>query len=278
MIPFRVRAVLAATVLSGIVAASVSGVVFAQAQTAQGVDRDTLLEIVTRMQRLEAEIQALRGQIEVQQNEIETLKRRQRDQYLDIDRRVQQFENLGIGDPIDTGMSGSSPAETMPGTEAGFPEVREPIDAQLETEAIADQEAPGTVALADPAVERAAYEQAFDLLKQQRYEEAARAFAMFLSDYPNGEYADNAQYWLAESNYVQRNFRPALMDFEKVLTDHPASTKVPDAELKIGFIQYEMKDWVRARAVLTQVVSSYPGTTVARLAEDRLRLMRIEGH
>ena len=53
---------------------------------------------------------------------------------------------------------------------------------------------------------------------------------------------------------------------------------MPDAELKIGFIQYELKDWTRARAVLNQVVSSYPGTTVARLAEDRLRLMRIEGH
>ena len=272
MILIRFRSVLAATVLISIVAVFVSGIVFAQSQPVQGIDRDTLLEIVTRMQRLEAEIQSLRGQIEVQQNEIEILKRRQRDQYLDIDRRVQQFENLGIGDPI---ASGSPSVETAP---AGFPEVRAPIDAQLETEGLSDEETPGTVALADPVVERAAYEQAFDLLKQQRYEEAARAFAFFLSDYPDGEYADNAQYWLAESNYVQRNFRPALSDFEKVLTDHSASTKVPDAELKIGFIQYELKDWDRARAILNQVVSSYPGTTVARLAEDRLRLMRIEGH
>ena len=101
---------------------------------------------------------------------------------------------------------------------------------------------------------------------------------LFLSDFPVGEYSDNAQYWLADSTYVQRNFAPALRDFEEVLTGYPSSTKVPDAELKIGFIQYELKDWTRARAVLNQVVSSYPGTTVARLAEDRLRLMRIEGH
>ena len=96
----------------------------------------------------------------------------------------------------------------------------------METEAVADSAAPGTVALADPTLERDAYEQAFDLLKQQRYDEAARAFTLFLSDFPAGEYADNAQYWLAESNYVQRNFGPALRDFEEVLTVHPSSTSL----------------------------------------------------
>lgn len=267
------RTTKAAAMAFVIAAVSASGTVLAQSQP---VDRDTLLEIVTRIQRLEAEIQALRGQIEVQQNEIETLKRRQRDQYLDIDRRVQQFENLGITDTGDQSTAGTvtrpAPQEYIP------PEVREPIDAQLETQGLGAAETPGSVALADPAQERDAYEQAFDLLKQQRYEEAARAFAMFLGDFPGGDYADNAQYWLAESNYVQRNFRPALGDFEKVLTEYPDSTKVPDSELKIGFIYYELRDWDRSRAVLNQVVSSYPGTTVARLAEDRLRLMRIEGH
>ncbi|MFT7531829.1 MAG: TolA-binding protein, partial [Gammaproteobacteria bacterium] len=54
--------------------------------------------------------------------------------------------------------------------------------------------------------------------------------------------------------------------------------KQPDSLLKIGYTHYELKQWDQARAALTQVQEQYPGTTVARLAENRLRSMRVEGH
>jgi len=39
-----------------------------------------------------------------------------------------------------------------------------------------------------------------------------------------------------------------------------------------------LEQWDSARAALTQVQESYPDTTLARLAESRLRSMRMEGH
>ena len=53
---------------------------------------------------------------------------------------------------------------------------------------------------------------------------------------------------------------------------------LPDSLLKIGYTHYELKQWELARSALTQVQEQYPGTTVARLAENRLRAMRVEGH
>ena len=121
-----------------------------------------------------------------------------------------------------------------------------------------------------------AYQQAFDILMQRRYGDARVALQQFLASYPAGEYADNAQYWLAEASYVTRDFDTALVEFGKVLSDHPSSTKVPDALLKSGFIQYEQKKWPEARTSLERVVKEYPLSSAARLAQQRLNRMRSE--
>ena len=47
--------------------------------------------------------------------------------------------------------------------------------------------------------------------------------------------------------------------------------------LKVGYCQYEMKQWDQAEATLNQVVQKYPDTTVARLAQGRLRALKLEG-
>jgi tol-pal system protein YbgF len=126
--------------------------------------------------------------------------------------------------------------------------------------------------------EKAAYDQAFQALKDLRYADAAEEFQSFLTRYPNSEYSDNAQYWLGESYYVTRNYDLALRAFQDLLDNFPESPKAPDALLKIGYTHYELEQWDSARAALTQVQEKYPDSTLSRLAENRLRSMRMEGH
>lgn len=125
--------------------------------------------------------------------------------------------------------------------------------------------------------ETGSYESAFQMLKQARYIEAADRFSQFLKQYPDSEYADNAQYWLSESYYVSRLFDQAQSQFRRVVTQYPDSPKVPDAELKLGFIHYEKKDWGAARRQLNDVISRHPQTTAAQLARQRLTRMDQEG-
>ena len=129
-----------------------------------------------------------------------------------------------------------------------------------------------------PADEKAAYDQAFQALKELRYADAAEEFQSFIDRYPESEYTDNAQYWLGESYYVTRNYDIALTAFQTLLDSFPDSPKAPDALLKIGYTHYELEQWDSARAALTQVQELYPDTTLSRLAENRLRSMRMEGH
>ena len=77
---------------------------------------------------------------------------------------------------------------------------------------------------------------------------------------------------------MTRNYDIALEAFQALLRDYPDSPKVPDGLLKIGYTHYEMKQWDQARAALVQVKEQYPDTTLARLADSRLRSMKLEGH
>ncbi|MEN1727898.1 MAG: tetratricopeptide repeat protein, partial [Pseudomonadota bacterium] len=55
-------------------------------------------------------------------------------------------------------------------------------------------------------------------------------------------------------------------------------SKQGDALLKIGFSHFELQQWTEARAALEQVRSDFPDSTLARLADGRLRDMRLAGH
>jgi tol-pal system protein YbgF len=126
--------------------------------------------------------------------------------------------------------------------------------------------------------EKSSYQSAFNLLMDRKYDQAKDAFRVFLTKYPRSRLADNAQYWLAEANYVTRNFDVAQTEFNKVIRVHPGSPKVSDAMLKIGYIQYEKKQWSAAKGTLNSVVQRYPNSTASQLAKKRLSKMRAQGH
>jgi tol-pal system protein YbgF len=222
------------------------------------VEGQALADLLTRIQRLQEDVQRLRGDLEVQANDLNGLKQRQRDLYLDIDRRLQQLET-----------SAAAAAKSPPPVSAG------PGIAPMSVPAPAVVPA---APAASPEQEQTAYQKAFDLLKDGRYDDAIAAFNDMLSNYPNGKLTDNAQYWLGEAHFAARRFREAGQEFSKVIDNFPQSSKVPDAMLKLGFSYYELGDWAKARDSLEQLMARYPQSTAAQLADRRLQKMKAEGH
>lgn len=219
------------------------------------MNNDSLVGLVTESQAMQAEIRELRGQVETLQYELEGAATRQRNLYLDVDQRLATLET---GSGVTTGSgSGASSSLIVPTAAAGSGAVTElPAPTGTDTET---------------------YNAAFDLLKSGQYENAATGFKQFLQSFPDSYWADNAQYWLAESNYVTRAFDDALAAFGTVVSTYPDSPKIPDALLKMGYCQYELNDWDAAREILGRVRDEYPDTTAARLASQRLTRMDTEG-
>ena len=263
-------------------------------QLERKLDSRSLVDLMDQVKALQREVQQLRGDIEVQAHDMDGLQKRQRDLYLDIDRRLHRLETGGLEaapaagaaapgvvapEAATAGAGFAAPASgsAMGGSAMGGSAMGEPAPVMGSAAASAAAAAPPAVTL-NPADERRDYDGALEILKEGRYNEASTAFQQFLSKYPGSSYADNAQYWLGEVFYVTREFQSALGEFEKVVTAYPDSSKVADAKLKMGYIRYELKDWGKARELLNQVVQSYPGSTSARLAQERLERMASEGH
>ncbi|MFP4161712.1 MAG: tol-pal system protein YbgF [Ectothiorhodospira sp.] len=215
------------------------------------LDNADLMDLFNQLQALEAEVRALRGENETLRHELERLKTRQRELYLDVDRRLEAALEQGGGDDQGDG---------------------DPAIAPL-PEADPDGGSPETPSGQD----RSDYQAAFERLRAGDFREAIQSFSDFLEAYPDSPLAANAQYWLAEGYYVTGDFERALEAFEAVSKDYPESGKVPDARLKRGYSLFELERWDEAREVLESVREEHPDTTVARLAEQRLRMLEERG-
>ena len=232
-------------------------------------------DLLLQMQRLQSEVQELRGLVEQQRFDIERLQRQQRDQFLDLDARLAGTGRASGPEGGETAVPSLQPGlvdasgtglDAPPGANPSENPVTPPVPASPGSVGIPSLPAPET----QGASERDLYSQGFEHLKERRYQEAKTAFSDLLRRYPQSEYADNARYWLGETYYVLREYPAALAEYDRLVELNPASAKVPGALLKIGFIQYEQNAAEQARATLERVIRDYPNSTEARLARDRL--------
>ncbi|MFK7891807.1 MAG: tol-pal system protein YbgF [Granulosicoccus sp.] len=257
----------------------------------------SLLEQLQRVDALQREIRALRGELENVNYELNTVKRREADLYADTNRRLTDLEDSkspGIMlDEEGVLIPGALSDETVsildetvsPAVSATEPEpavfVRDPSPAVVipNIADFGDGPKPPTEALREAATnaEKQAYNKAYDLLARGQIPESMQSFDQFLLQYPNGPYSDNAWYWQGEAHYAQQQFDLALRNFNVVVSSFPNSPKVPDARLKIGYSFYEKQDIESARSILTAVQDDYPGRSASVLATKRLQKMDREG-
>lgn len=234
------------------------------------VNSDTLVQLLDRVERLQSEVQALRGELEVQTHTLSQIKQRQRELYLDVDRRLNTVERGAVA-PRDPGTSQAAaaapdPTETTPAQPA-VGTTQPTVEGTPE---------PSASLNIDPIKEQDSYQSAFNMLKAGRYDQAVTQFSSFLAEYPKGRFADNAQYWLGEAYYVTRQFEAAMQEFKRLIDVHPNSPKLTHALLKLGYIHDEMGECKEAQQVLTDLVTRYPQTTAARLGRERLQRIRCD--
>lgn len=229
----------------------------------QFMNSSALLDMLDVLEQLKLEVSELRGKIEVQTHSIEQIQNKQRELYTDIDSRLQKLEsgNTVVSPTIVDELPETNTTET---TDTNVETVEgEPAEV---TESAATE-----IKEIDPVKAQAEYQRAFKLLKESRYDQALTAFKKYLEDFPGSEFADNAQYWLGETNFVMQQYDKAINEYQALLEGYPESQKVSHAMLKIGYSYAELGNADDAEKTLTEVKAKFPGTTAARLAGERLR-------
>ncbi len=152
--------------------------------------------------------------------------------------------------------SDKSATPSMNATEA-------PVTAPANTEPVIDKNA-----LAEMSK---LYDASYQDLTQGKFELSRQGFAEFLRRYPESALADNAQYWIGESYYSQREYIRAATEFAEVAEKYPAGDKVPASLLKRSYALLSLSKRSEARALLEKLIKQYPNTNEAELAKARLK-------
>jgi tol-pal system protein YbgF len=106
-----------------------------------------------------------------------------------------------------------------------------------------------------------------------KYDLARSEFQDYLRYYGNTDLAGNAQFYLGEIAYSQKNYDQAVAEYDKVLTAYPHSFKVAPARLKKALANIELGQKATGVRELREIVKRYPGTEEDRRARAKLKEM-----
>ena len=104
-----------------------------------------------------------------------------------------------------------------------------------------------------------------------KYDLARSEFQDYLKYYGDTDLASNAQFYLGEIAYSQKQYAQAVAEYEKILNNYPKSFKLAPARLKKGMALIELGQKNSAVRELREVVKRYPGTEEDRRARAKLK-------
>jgi len=227
------------------VVAAFAAAAFSFSASANELDslRDLQLQLLERFDLLEQEVQILRGVIEEQARDIETLQADGRTRYIDLDQRISAISQ--------------APAQV-------------PVLAASGSEAVAVADQP-TVELGDPALENERYQAAFSLIREREFAQAQQALSDFIAAYPNGKLLADAKYWLAQVHEAEGNAPAAIAGFTQLLAEHPQYRRAAQSMLKLGRLQLTQGDPALGQQVLAELIAQDETSDLAAQARQLLQ-------
>lgn len=237
----------------------------ATANTLNGIPPNVAADLLYQLETLQQEVSQLRGQVEQQQYELNKLKSLSKDRYIDLDKRVSGLATQAQAAPViaPTGsnvQTADSTATVAVPTATVAPLAAAPVR---------------PVKLEEPTSEaRAAYNSAYELIRNKKFEEAQSAYRSYVTSYPNNSLTGNAHYWLGELALVLGNQGEALVQFKTVQDSFAGHSKVPDAIYKLGIVNDQLGNQSLAKEFFQRVISQYPESNSAALATNYLNNMK----
>ena len=104
-----------------------------------------------------------------------------------------------------------------------------------------------------------------------KYDLARQEFQDYLKYYGDTDLASNAQFYLGEISYSQKNYQDAVDQYNRVLTNYPKSFKLVTAHYKKGMALIELGQKTAGVRELRDVVRRFPGTDEERRARAKLK-------
>ena len=165
------------------------------------------------------------------------------------------------------------PSDSEPETLPETPSAPEPQVAAVAPPAAPEPEPVIEPPRDDPQAARL-FQRARDDYQQGNYEVAIILFKQYLRQHARSPQAGDAQYWIGESLYAQKEFNAAIVAFDEVIQEYPQNDMVASSTLKVGLSFANLGDQPNARFFLQQVQENFPNSSEAQLATEKLKQLR----
>ncbi len=109
-----------------------------------------------------------------------------------------------------------------------------------------------------------------------KYDLARSEFQDYLKYYGETELASNAQFYLGEIYYKQKQYGEAVAAYDKVLTNYPKSFKLAPARLKKGLALLDLGQKTAGIRELREVIKRFPRSEEDRLARAKLKELGVD--
>jgi len=160
---------------------------------------------------------------------------------------------------IDSKVSGAAPANTAPNSN---PRPSNDVSSNSPPPAAGNPPAPSADML---------YSNGLRDITSGKYDLARQEFHDYLKYYGETDLASNAQFYLGEIAYHQKQYQDAVAEYDKVLTVYPKSFKLAPARLRKGMALLDLGQKSAGVRELREVVRRYPGTEEERAARAKLK-------
>jgi tol-pal system protein YbgF len=255
------------------------------------VDARGLIDLSSRVEQLQRDLEQLRGDVEVQSYSLEELQRSQREQYLDIDRRLRLLEPAGGAPP-----AVMSPDGTMPPAGMAPPADIPPSEDMLPLEVPPPSEYDNTAAPppaqefdfspydsevappvypgppGSPATENEFAPPVYpappgSAATENEFAPAGGVAAPAPASNPQDE---KAEYDTALAILRDGRYSDAALAFKQLIASHPDGSYTDNAWYWLGETYYVTRDFDQAQAAFREVMTRFPQS--AKLADSRLKL------
>lgn len=123
-----------------------------------------------------------------------------------------------------------------------------------------------------PAIDdQGLYDAGVRFFESYNYPSARKEFELLLDNYPSSPFADDAQYYIAETHYNEKWFEKAILEYQLVIEKYPEGNRSPSAYFKQGLSFENIGDSTNAKVRYRELVQLYPDSDEAKIVGPKLQ-------
>jgi tol-pal system protein YbgF len=115
------------------------------------------------------------------------------------------------------------------------------------------------------------YNMAYADYLKGNFDLAIDGFKIYLDNFSQSPFADNALYWIGECYFSQKKYEEAIARYNELILNYPLGDKVPAAYLHKGLSLMELGQKEEALSVFRLLVSKYPLEEETKIAQEKIK-------